>query len=159
MNSKSQAHEPDRIRQHTDPEVLERIEHDIENSIRFHAVQPQRVLNARIQDLEQEWDVERWLATNGSAIALGAALLGLTVHRKWLVLTCAAAAFLLQYSLSGWAPPLPLLRRLGIRTRSEIAREKFALKVLRGDFKELPPLRRQPTAEGPVQKVMDTVNA
>ena len=159
MNSKSRAHEPDHVRQHTDPEVLERIEHNIENSIRFHAAQPQRVLNARIQDLEQEWDVERCLATNASAIALGTALFGLTVHRKWLILTCAASAFLLQYALSGWCPPLPLLRRLGIRTRSEIAREKFALKVLRGDFKELPALRRQPAAEGPVQKVMDTVNA
>jgi len=35
----------------------------------------------------------------------------------------------LQHGLQGWCPPLPLLRRLGIRTRGEIDREKYALKV------------------------------
>jgi hypothetical protein len=138
--------------------VLEQIERDIENSIRFHANQPQRVLTARIQELEQEWDIERWLETNASALALGTGLLGLTVHRKWLVLTCAVTGFLLQHAISGWCPPLPMLRRLGIRTRSEIDREKFALKVLRGDFRDLPPIRRSPV-EAPVQQVLETVNA
>jgi hypothetical protein len=32
---------------------------------------------------------------------------------------------------------MPVLRRLGVRTRSEIDREKFALKALRGDFKNV----------------------
>jgi hypothetical protein len=30
---------------------------------------------------------------------------------------------------TGWCPPLPLLRRLGIRTRGEIDREKYALRA------------------------------
>ena len=36
--------------------------------------------------------------------------------------------------MQGWYPLLPLFRRMGIRTRQEIDREKFALKTLRGDF-------------------------
>jgi hypothetical protein len=33
---------------------------------------------------------------------------------------------------------LPIFRRLGFRTASEIDRERYALKALRGDFEELP---------------------
>jgi hypothetical protein len=43
-------------------------------------------------------------------------------------------SFLLLHSIQGWCPPVPVLRRLGVRTRREIDRELFALKVLRGDF-------------------------
>jgi hypothetical protein len=42
--------------------------------------------------------------------------------------------FLFQHAVQGWCPPLPVLRRLGVRTREEIDREKYALQVLRGDF-------------------------
>ena len=37
-------------------------------------------------------------------------------------------------NLQGWGPPVPLFRRLGFRTRAEIARERYALKGIRGDF-------------------------
>ncbi len=37
-------------------------------------------------------------------------------------------------ALQGWCPPLPLLRRLGLRTAEEISQERNALKALRGDF-------------------------
>jgi hypothetical protein len=39
--------------------------------------------------------------------------------------------------VQGWCPPLPVFRRLGIRTASEIDYERYALKSLRGDFDEL----------------------
>jgi hypothetical protein len=51
-----------------------------------------------------------------------------------------------------------LLRRRGVRTRSEIDREKFALKVLRGDFKNLPQVTRK-AQDVPIQDVLQTVNA
>ncbi len=37
----------------------------------------------------------------------------------------------------GWCPPVPILRRGGLRTRTEINQEKYALKALRGDFQAL----------------------
>lgn len=43
-------------------------------------------------------------------------------------------SFLLLHATQGWCPPLPLFRRLGVRTRGEIEKEKFALRFLRGDF-------------------------
>jgi hypothetical protein len=65
-----------------------------------------------------------------------------------LLLSAAVGGFLLQHAVSGWCPPIPLLRRLGVRTRSELDREKFALKALRGDFKsiDLPERRSEPKA-------------
>jgi hypothetical protein len=38
----------------------------------------------------------------------------------------------------GWCPPIPILRQLGIRTASEIDTERYSLKVIRGDFDNLP---------------------
>jgi hypothetical protein len=42
------------------------------------------------------------------------------------------------------APPvpedaLPLFRRMAVRTRREINKEKYALKALHGDFEDVPP--------------------
>jgi hypothetical protein len=42
--------------------------------------------------------------------------------------------FFAQHAIQGWCPPLPLFRKLGYRTRKEIDKEKYALKLLRGDF-------------------------
>lgn len=73
--------------------------------------------------------VERMLEVNASMLALtGLALaLAVTVNRKWLLLPGIVLPFLLQHGLQGWCPPLPVLRRLGVRTRGEIDREKYAL--------------------------------
>ncbi len=47
------------------------------------------------------------------------------------------SSFLLIHALQGWCPPLPVLRRLGFGTASEIDYERYALKALRGDFSNL----------------------
>ena len=142
--------ELDRIRAQTNPEVLQEIDSHIEERIRFYATQPPEVISRRIIELEQEWDIERWLETNASTLALGGLLLSM-VNRKWLLLTGAVLALLLQHAINGWCPPVPVLRRLGIRTRSEIEREKYALKILRGDFESIvgdpEQLRRNPASE------------
>ena len=51
-----------------------------------------------------------------------------------------------------------LLHVQGVRTRSEIDREIYALKVARGDFKHLPADRRE-DAPVPVRQIMQAVNA
>jgi hypothetical protein len=63
--------------------------------------------------------------------------LGLTLDRRWLFLPLGVAAFLLQHAVQGWCPPVSVFRRLGVRTAGEIARERYALKALRGDFEDL----------------------
>ena len=83
----------------------------------------------RIGALDREWDVERVLEVNASTLALSGLVLGVTVNKKWLLVPGVVLSFLLQHGLQGWCPPLPLLRRLGILTRGEIDREKYALKA------------------------------
>ncbi len=43
---------------------------------------------------------------------------------------------MLQHALQGWCPPIPFIRRWGIRTEDEINAEKTVLKMIRGDFNE-----------------------
>jgi hypothetical protein len=92
------------------------------------------VLSRRIQELDREWDIERWLETNASALAFAGTVLGLLVNKKFFAIPCIVLPFLFQHAMQGWCPPIPILRRNGVRTRSEIDAEKYALKALRGDF-------------------------
>lgn len=133
-------HDADRVRANTKPEDLRRIDQEIEKNVRFYASQPRHIISARIAELDREWDIERLLQTNASAIAGTGLLLGVTVSKKWLLLTGGVLAFLFQHAVQGWCPPVPVLRRLGVRTRGEIDREKYALKALRGDFESVPEL-------------------
>lgn len=91
-------------------------------------------IDERIDELRREWDIERTLEANAASVSLIGLALGLFVDRRFLALPAAVAAFLLQHALQGWCPPLPLLRRLGLRTAAEIHDEIIALRILRGDF-------------------------
>ena len=91
-------------------------------------------ISARIGELEREWDIERVLEANAASIALVGLALGAGIDRRWYALPAVVAGFLLQHALQGWCPPLPVFRRLGVRTAAEIHDEIVALKVMRGDF-------------------------
>lgn len=91
-------------------------------------------INARLAALDREWDIERCLETGASSLTLIGLTLGTTVNRRWYALSATVMGFLLQHAVQGWCPPLPLLRRLGVRTADEINEERYALKALRGDF-------------------------
>ena len=95
-------------------------------------------LSTRIRELENEWNLERTLEANGAALALIGLALGISADRRFFALTFLASGCLLQHALSGWSPPLPMLRRLGIRSSTEIQQEILALRILRGDFLEQP---------------------
>jgi len=129
--------EPERVRRHTSEKVQRKIDDTIELNIRSYSAKPRASLDKRIEQLESEWDIERLLETNASTIALTGVLLGILLNRKWVLLSAGVLGFLLLHGVQGWCPPLPLLRRLGVRTRGEIDREKYALKYLRGDFNQV----------------------
>jgi hypothetical protein len=107
------------------------------NVARFEAASDEEI-SARLRELDAEWDVERLLQANASTLVVLGVVLGATVDRRFLALPAGVLAFLGQHALQGWCPPLPVLRRLGFRTHREMARERHALKVLRGDFDSLP---------------------
>lgn len=90
----------------------------------------------RIRKLSQEWDTERVLEVNAGLLIILSSYLGIKTSRIWFLVTGAVAVFMLQHAFMGWCPPLPLVRKWGVRTEDEIYAEKTALKVMRGDFKE-----------------------
>src|SRR5947209_2902627 len=137
MTTTNPSTEADRVRRHTAARALKEIDRQIEENIRYYSGQPISVITSRIEELEAEWSIERWLQTNAAALAFSGTVLGLTISRKWFALPLLVTGFLFQHAVQGWCPPLPALRRMGVRTRSEIDREKFALKALRGDFKDI----------------------
>lgn len=120
----------DRVRRSTSPLVNREIDHATDESIEHFRHESQALIRRRIRQLDEEWDVERVLEVNAASLALSGLALGLTVNRRWLALPAVVMAFLFQHGVQGWCPPLPVLRRLGIRTRGEIDREKYALKEL-----------------------------
>ena len=127
----------DRVRAHTAPHVNQKIGRQTERHIIRGASQSKGTLSRRIAELDQEWDIERYLEMNASALAFTGVVLGLFVNKKFFAIPAIVLPFLFQHAVHGWCPPIPILRRRGIRTRKEIDTEKFALKALRGDFDSL----------------------
>lgn len=126
----------DRVRENTSHKQNKSIEKKSRERIRkssFVHNKKQDIVK-RIEELDKEWDIERALELNAASLGLAGILLGAFVNRRWLILPGIVTAFLTQHSLQGWCPPLPILRKLGFRTRREIDQEKYALKALKGDF-------------------------
>ena len=95
-------------------------------------------LSQRIRELQREWDIERTVEAHAGAVSLLGLTLGAAVDRRFLALPFAIASFLVLHALVGLYPPLPVMRRIGIRTAAEIYQEILALRILRGDFIEQP---------------------
>jgi hypothetical protein len=110
------------------------IQKQTERNVAHYAQAGGNAINRRLAELDHEWDIERMLEANAATVALVGLTLGATVDRRWFLFPAVVAGFLLQHAVQGWCPPLPVFRRLGIRTQSEIEQERFALKALRGDF-------------------------
>src|SRR5947209_18208108 len=124
----------DRVQAHTATYVNRAIEREAARRLIRAAGQSPTTLTRRINELEEEWDIERWLEMNASALAFSGVVLGILVNKKFFAIPCIVLPFLFQHAIQGWCPPIPILRRRGVRTRREIDAEKYALKALRGDF-------------------------
>ncbi|MGE3772034.1 MAG: hypothetical protein AB7I32_03860 [Gammaproteobacteria bacterium] len=126
----------ERVERHTPPAVQRRIHARAQQRVHSLAGAPPHELTRRIEQLEREWDIERWLETNAATVSLIGIGLGSFVDKRWFALPAVVAGFLLQHAIQGWCPPLPVLRRLGVRTAAEINAEIVELRRLRGDFIE-----------------------
>lgn len=122
-----------RAAKHSEQRINERLRREMLQRLYYYQHHP-REIEARLQELDREWDVERVLEANASTLVLASALAGLLGRRRSLLLTATVGGFLLQHALQGWCPPLPVLRRLGFRTATEIETERYALMILRGDL-------------------------
>jgi hypothetical protein len=132
----------DRVPNQTCDSVNDRIRRQTEENIaRLKQAGPAAIAR-RLQELDEEWDIERTLEANAATASLIGVTLGATVDRRWFALPAVVGVFLLQHALQGWCPPLPVFRRAGFRTASEIDYERYALKALRGDFDDIHPTKR-----------------
>jgi hypothetical protein len=139
----------DRVPNHTAEHVNDRIRRETELRVQKFASDPASIA-ARLKELDAEWDIERAIEANASALAFTGVALGYFVHPYWLALPALVTGFLFQHAVQGWCPPVPILRRMGFRTVYEIEQERHALKALRGDYEGL---------ARAVDKAMAAVNA
>ena len=126
----------DRVRANTADYVNQRIDHKIEDNVRYYSGRTRAEIARRINELEEEWDIERVLQLGAASLSLTGLTLAAVKNRVWFLLPTTVLAFLFLHAVQGWCPPIPVLRRLGIRTAREIQDEIIALRILRGDFLE-----------------------
>ena len=117
----------DRVRDSTNSKSNAAIDQKTERNINRYSQLSKYDIQDRIIALEKEWDIERTLAFNTSILAFTGVVLSVTTNRKWLILPALVTAFLAHHAIQGWCPPLPVLRKMKVRTRQEIDREKYAL--------------------------------
>ena len=132
---KTVPHTETRVSENTAERINRRIRREMEARVLYYA-QNCDGINARLEELAEEWDIERVVETHAAGVGIVGTLLAHR-SRKWLILPVAVAGFLMAYAIEGWYPALAIFRRLGIRTAKEINDERYALKVLRGDFDDV----------------------
>lgn len=85
-----------------------------------------RAIRARLRELDREWDIDRVMLANFSALIFAELLLA-RKNRKWLLGPIIQIPFLFMQSTLGWSPPSLWFRPLGVRTAKEIQAEREAL--------------------------------
>lgn len=118
----------------TAPEINERVMAESFGNVSRYANED---TDQRLLQLKQEWDTERFIEVEAGAVVLAGSLLAYYRGGRWAAIPAFASAMLLLHALNGWYPWLPLIRRVGVRTPYEVGTEAYALKAVRGDFKDV----------------------
>jgi hypothetical protein len=124
----------------------ERIRKDTEYRMNLAVRGGRAGIEARLRELDQEWDCDQALAAGFAGASLFGVGLAASWHKGFLVFPAIAAAVVLQRMLTGTCAPLEYARSLGFRTRREIEEERTALKAARGDFHDLERMGARPQA-------------
>ena len=127
----------DRVPKHTAAHVNQWIADQTKKRVARYADASPAAIERRLKELDQEWDIERTLEANAASACMAGVALGALVDRRFFFFPAVIGGFLLQHAIQGWCPPLIWFRRMGVRTQSEIDYERYALKALRGDFREV----------------------
>lgn len=126
-----------RVEMHTNNKVNKRIVQKTDDNLKKLQYGSADALTERINQLDREWDTERVLEANAAAIIFVGSVIGWLTSPYWFILTGIISFFLFEHAIQGWCPPLPLIRRLGVRTQAEIQVEKMTVKFMRGDFNNI----------------------
>ena len=119
-----------RVAHSTSEDVNQQIRREMQERVAHFRHASARAIRQRLVELDHEWDTERTLEANAATVALTGTVLAAAVDRRWIYLPMMVSVFLLQHAVQGWCPPLPIIRRLGVRTTREIEEERRALEAL-----------------------------
>jgi len=112
--------------------------HDLECRLAKLADGGPAAINDRLEQLDAEWSAGRVAKAALAVTILLGTILTLTAGWWWVILTAAAGLLLLQFMFTQHVWLTRVFQEAGFRTRAEIEHEKFALRTLRGDFRNLP---------------------
>ena len=143
-----------RVPLHTAENVNEQIRRATAERVAQFAATDRHAIDRRLAELDHEWDIERTLEANAASLTAVGAALALAADRRLAIVPMIVGSFLLQHAVQGWCPPIPVFRRLGFRTQSEIDHERYALKALRGDLRNLPDPQTGQTNAGQLLDMM-----
>jgi hypothetical protein len=116
----------DRVRRMSTDSANAKIDATMWESVERATAGGRAAIEARLVELQQEWDIDRVLMVNFSAIVL-AQLVAATKDRRWLWGPLIQTPFLLMHATLGWCPPSLWFRPMGFRTRFEIQSEREIL--------------------------------
>ncbi len=102
----------------------EEVNKQIEDNINYYSVESEAAIKDHINDLDAEWDVESAVELNVAIASFSGLILAAAFNKKWLVVPALAAGFLARYALRGGSERMHFG---GLRSRREIAREKYGL--------------------------------
>jgi hypothetical protein len=127
----------DRVRHHTAAAVVRCIDDETREQLEQYEAADAKSIATRLEALDRQWDTDRAIGLEASTMGLVGVALATLVRREFLAVPAMVGAGLVLHALTGRYPLMPVFRRLGLRTSREIARERYALKALRGDFAAL----------------------
>ena len=116
----------DRVRRLSTESANAKIDAAMRESVERVAAGGRPSIEARLVELQQEWDIDRVLMINFSALVF-AQLVAATRDRRWLWGPLLQTPFLMMHATLGWCPPSLWFRPLGFRTRFEIQAEREIL--------------------------------
>src|SRR5215216_3624544 len=90
-----------RVPVHTSRAVNQQFQRQLEDSVRHFAEHPGGI-ERRLRELDAEWDIERAIEANASALAFTSIALGGTLDKRWLALSALVTGFLFQHAVQGW---------------------------------------------------------
>lgn len=122
----------DGIRERLSNSANARIDRETQVAIDEASRSPEQI-QARIADLDREWNIDRALMLNFAIVGgLASSLAMRSLARRdklggWGALFFTQLVFLANHAVRRWCPPMPVFRRLGFRSQQEIEAERCVL--------------------------------
>jgi hypothetical protein len=131
----------------------------IREHIRFYSTQDPEAVDRRLRALDGETSLERAVTLGLSGMGAFGLVAGFFGSRLLRLLPWAGLPLLFLYALGRWSPPSAVGEALGLRGRRSIEEERYALKALRGDFKDVsvPDARATEAMGRKAEEVLDAV--